>query len=169
MINFKFFKSIIFLCLALILLITGLYFNIKIEKAREANFEKQLIEYQATLVMSEKTASITEYLTFLPLLGIVLGFVFLQLAYFQERGITKPLKENIAKQKEIEKKLKEKTINLDTVIKQLETTNQQLIVSQKNLQNKLLELERFNKVAVGRELNMVELKKEIARLNNNRA
>jgi hypothetical protein len=43
--------------------------------------------------------------------------------------------------------------------------NQQLASAQKNLQDKLLELERFNKVAVGRELKMVELKEEIARLN----
>ena len=47
---------------------------------------------------------------------------------------------------------------------QLTASNQQLGAAQKNLQDKLLELERFNKVAVGRELKMVELKEEIARL-----
>lgn len=47
---------------------------------------------------------------------------------------------------------------------QLNAANQQLASAQHNLQEKLLELERFNKVAVGRELKMVELKQEIDRL-----
>ena len=47
---------------------------------------------------------------------------------------------------------------------QLNAGNQQLAASQKNLQDKLIELERFNKIAVGRELKMVELKQDIADL-----
>lgn len=43
---------------------------------------------------------------------------------------------------------------------QLRTVNQELETSQKLLQAKLAELERFNKVVVGRELKMAEIKKE---------
>lgn len=73
----------------------------------------------------------------------------------------------------LEQKVKERTRDVDAINQQLKVANQQLNASnqqlaaaQKNLQNKLLELERFNKVAVGRELKMIELKEEIARLKN---
>jgi hypothetical protein len=59
---------------------------------------------------------------------------------------------------------KASTQQLKATQQQQMAANQQLGAAQKNLQDKLLELERFNKVAVGRELKMVELKEEIARL-----
>jgi hypothetical protein len=63
---------------------------------------------------------------------------------------------------------KASTQQLKASEQQQQAANQQLVASQKNLQDKLLELERFNKVAVGRELKMVELKEEIARLKVNK-
>jgi hypothetical protein len=68
---------------------------------------------------------------------------------------------------ELEKSLiteKASTQQLKASEQQQLAANQQLVAAQKNLQDKLLELERFNKVAVGRELKMVELKEENARL-----
>jgi hypothetical protein len=47
---------------------------------------------------------------------------------------------------------------------QMIASNQQLSATRQNLTDKLMELERFNKVAVGRELRMMELKEEIKRL-----
>ncbi len=47
---------------------------------------------------------------------------------------------------------------------QLGASNQQLISTEKTLKEKLHELEVFNKVTIGRELKMIELKKEIEEL-----
>jgi len=55
----------------------------------------------------------------------------------------------------------ERTGELQELNKKLET---EVKKRTEELQGKLLELERFNKVAVGRELKMVELKEEIARV-----
>jgi hypothetical protein len=69
--------------------------------------------------------------------------------------------------KELEKSLtteKATTQQLRAAQQQQTAANQQLAAAQQNLQDKLLELERFNKVAVGRELKMIELKEEVARL-----
>lgn len=59
----------------------------------------------------------------------------------------KKLVEKRAKRKELEKKVKERTAELD--------------VANQQLSDKIVELERFNKIAVGRELKMIELKEEI--------
>ena len=50
---------------------------------------------------------------------------------------------------------------LEASTQQLRTANQQLAATEKNLKEKIRELEIFNKTAVGRELKMIELKKEI--------
>lgn len=71
--------------------------------------------------------------------------------------------------------IKQKAQELETRNEELETASAELEeiktgleqeVQQRtaDLQNKLLELEKFNAIAVGRELEMVKLKKEIARL-----
>lgn len=56
---------------------------------------------------------------------------------------------------------------LDIINQQLKAANQQLAASENKLQNKILELEKFNKLTVDRELKMVELKEKIARLEKN--
>ncbi len=50
---------------------------------------------------------------------------------------------------------------------QMTAANQQLAASEKKLQEKILELEKFNKLTVDRELKMVELKEKIARYEKN--
>ncbi len=50
--------------------------------------------------------------------------------------------------------------------KQLHKSNQELTAAGKALKEKMSEMEQFNKMMVGRELKMVELKKEIASLKN---
>lgn len=53
---------------------------------------------------------------------------------------------------------------LEASTQQLRAANQQLSATEKNLKEKINELEIFNKTAVGRELKMIELKKEIEML-----
>ncbi len=48
--------------------------------------------------------------------------------------------------------------------KEIEAVNRQLVVAQKQLQDKIVELERFNKITMGREMRILELKEEVARL-----
>ncbi len=50
---------------------------------------------------------------------------------------------------------------------QMAAANQQLTASERKTQEKVLELENFNKLMVGREMKMVELKEEITRLKKN--
>ncbi|MEK7202864.1 MAG: PAS domain S-box protein [Patescibacteria group bacterium] len=80
-------------------MISGLYLSVQIKKAEEISFERRLSEYKTALVMPEKASSMTEYSEFLPLLVIVFGFVFLQLAYLGERRASEPLKEDIDRKK----------------------------------------------------------------------
>lgn len=63
--------------------------------------------------------------------------------------------------KKAETELKEKVGELGKIKEGLEET---VTERTKELQEKVDELERFNKIAVGRELKMIELKQEIARL-----
>ncbi|GBE06260.1 MAG TPA: PAS domain S-box protein [Nitrospirae bacterium] len=58
------------------------------------------------------------------------------------------------------------TIIMATDISELKNTQQGLIQSQKELKKRINELEKFHKMAVGRELKMIDLKKEIKSLNN---
>jgi hypothetical protein len=76
----------------------------------------------------------------------------------------KDLQRSLATEQASTQQLKASEQQQKAANQQLNAANQQLAASQTNLQDKLLELERFNKVAVGRELRMVELKEEIARL-----
>ena len=82
--------------------------------------------------------------------------------------------------KELEGKVQKRTTELDASNQQLEAANQQLKsanqqvesayqqleASQKQLQDKIVELERFNKITMGRETRILELKEEVAGLNN---
>ena len=63
----------------------------------------------------------------------------------------------------LEIKVKARTKELEEMVK-----NQEEVIQErtKETQNKLVELERFNKLTVGRELKMIELKKEIEKLEN---
>jgi methyl-accepting chemotaxis protein len=53
---------------------------------------------------------------------------------------------------------------LDASTQQLRAANEQLSVAEKDLRERVNELEIFNRATVGRELKMIELKKEIAQL-----
>jgi phage-related minor tail protein len=56
----------------------------------------------------------------------------------------------------------------DELRKLAETLDEQVKQRTKELQEKLRELEKFREVAVGRELKMIELKKEIGRTKEDR-
>lgn len=64
----------------------------------------------------------------------------------------------------MEIKVKARTRELQELNKTLE---KQVGDRTKELKKRLDELERFNKAVVGRELKMIELKKELKRLNKN--
>ncbi len=64
----------------------------------------------------------------------------------------------------LEQRVKERTVNLATANQQMKDVNQRLSVAQKEIQNKIIELERFNKITMGRELRILELKEEVASL-----
>ncbi|MBI5099189.1 MAG: hypothetical protein HZB30_08100 [Nitrospirae bacterium] len=57
------------------------------------------------------------------------------------------------------------TVIIATDITNLKNTQQQLKQSEQNLKKQLEDLEKFYDMAVGRELKMKELKKEIKKLN----
>ena len=61
----------------------------------------------------------------------------------------------------LEGKVKERTMALESLKDSLETAVQQ---KTSELKNRVVELEKFEKVAVGRELKMIELKNEIDEL-----
>jgi PAS domain S-box-containing protein len=71
----------------------------------------------------------------------------------------------------LEKKVEERTVNLDEANKkllafnkQLEASNQQLEKARNEMLEKVDEMEIFNKMTMGRELKILELKDEVARL-----
>jgi PAS domain S-box-containing protein len=83
-------------------------------------------------------------------------------------GLVNELKEE---KDSLEKKVEERTNNLDETNKkmtafnkQLEITNKKLAVAQKDSLEKVDELELFNKMTMGREAKILELKDEVARL-----
>lgn len=68
-------------------------------------------------------------------------------------------------------KLKDRTVKLDALNQQLRASNEQIYASnhqltatEKGLKEKINDLEMFNKATIGRELKMIELKKEIEEL-----
>ena len=60
--------------------------------------------------------------------------------------------------------LEEKKRQVDEQSKKLIKQSQELIISNEELDKKIKEMERFQKLAVGRELRMVELKEEVREL-----
>ena len=96
---------------------------------------------------------------------ILFGIVTLLYVFSRYQRTLKELQEANKKlkgSKEIlEEKVRERTKELETFSKE-----QEKIIAErtKETQEKLVELEKFQKLAVGRELKMVDLKKEVNRL-----
>lgn len=96
---------------------------------------------------------------------ILFGIVTLLYVFSRYQRTMKELQEankKLERSKEIlEEKVRERTKELETLSKE-----QEKIIAErtKEAQGKLVELEKFQKLAVGRELKMVDLKKEVNRL-----
>ena len=68
---------------------------------------------------------------------------------------------------ERERSLEEKALQLNEQTQKLSKHSEELTAANQELDNKVAELERFQKQVVGRELKMIELKEEINRLTEN--
>ncbi|MCK5592384.1 MAG: hypothetical protein KAI72_10555, partial [Candidatus Pacebacteria bacterium] len=78
-----------------------------------------------------------------------------------EKKVSERTKELEKTKIELEKKVSERTSQLFDLNKNLEDEVQKRTIE---LKSKLIELKKFNKIAIGRELRMIELKEEIKRL-----
>lgn len=89
--------------------------------------------------------------------------------------LTLPQKDNIDAKKNIDEAIK-KTVDILNIInlyqrqmKDLKTKTAVLLETKQKLESKISELEKFNKLVVGRELKMIELKNKIKILEKQRA
>ncbi|MEI7452448.1 MAG: cache domain-containing protein [Candidatus Falkowbacteria bacterium] len=80
-----------------------------------------------------------------------------------EKKVVERTADLMAERDNLEKKVTERTTDLTTLNKSLEERVAERTVE---LQKKITELSKFNRIAVNRELKMVELKKEIKQLKN---
>lgn len=95
------------------------------------------------------------------IIALILAIIFFFLYFFSFLRYQKIRKELEESEKILKIKVKARTKQLEELAENLRKESSE---KEKELKKKVKELERFNKLAIGRELKMIELKKEIEKL-----